>query len=440
MNIFTNFKALAKNLRNRKSPAAMINQRNIPPVLGTSDFLLAYESSPWVRATAGKVAQSVGETKWKLVRRDTDKEIDRQHLMYQTLRRPNELMSGTSLFRVTQLSLDLTGDAFWFLERNGLGAPIKYWPIPAHWVADLPMLQRPSFRLSYKAWQAEIPETEMIWIHEASPHNPYGRGHGIMQALADEVSADEFASKHVGQLFFNRASPEFVLMDKEATDVELDVHEHAWNSRLRGLYKAMKPYFTNRTLEFWQPAQQNLENLTLVPLRLFERDIQLQTWGIPPEQLGITTSSNRATAETSDYIFESRVVRPRRTFLAEELSLKLAPMYDERIEVSFFDTSPRDKEHALKVMIANPSAFTINEWREQAKAEPLSEEFGKARKVMLSDYYTVDPMDTESRPGQPGMATPVSSDDEEVKPDEPEEPKPKPKKPKPVISLRKPKT
>jgi hypothetical protein len=243
----------------------------------------------------------------------------------------------------------------------------------------------------------------------------------------------------VSQLFFNRAAPEFVVMDPTARDEELDSFEQAWMSRLRGLYRAMKPYFVNRTLEFWQPTQQNLENLTLVPLRIFERDIQLQTWGIPPEQLGITTSSNRATAETSDYIFESRVLKPRRTFLAEELTLKLAPLYDERIEVQFVDTSPRDKEHALKVMVANPSAFTVDEWRESSGAKALGTDFGRARKVMLSDYYTLDPMDTESRPGQPGMAAPPGAEepkpeDEEPKEEskeEPKEEKPPKRKPKP---------
>ena len=795
MSLITGFKKLVSGKiprYSRNSPAAMINQRNVPPVLGTADFLLSYESNPGVRAMAGKVAQGIGDTKWKFIRTDTDQEIDKTHLMPRTLRRPNNLMSGNGLIRVTQLCLDLTGDAFWFLERNGLGAPVAYWPIPTHWVADLPVLHRPTYRLSYMSWQAEIPEREMIWFHDASPHNPYGRGHGIIQALADEVTGDEFASKHSAQIFFNRAAPEFVVMDSTARDEELDSFELAWMSRLRGLYRAMKPYFVNRKLDFWQPAQQNLENLTLVPLRVFERDIQLQTWGIPPEQLGITTSchdektecltrlgwkkhdalslsdeiatwneniqrieyqhptdvqcfehdglmhhwsgrridvmvtpehrlwrmdkrsnwqmqtslehslesgwfhwratgggyegrvqavvipphvtkrpthrpddegptvfhpedfayflgafiaegciykgdqgrveisqnsgekankmksameelslapvgdrarvlpsgnighefrmshrglaswlreevgtgarnkrlpqdvfewslqarlslleglidgdgsmhdgvcsyasasetlvddiqrlcidlgfvcsknpasrfkqalwtlhfrlepnrksglssfvtvgnyssddskavwatkehyigivwcvtvpngifftrrngrvvahgnSNRATAETSDYIFESRVLKPRRTFLAEELSLKLAPQYDERIEVQFVDTSPRDKEHALRVMIANPSAFTVDEWRESSGAKALNTDFGRARKVMLSDYYTLDPMDTESRPGQPGMAAvppggeEPKSEDEEPKEEKPPKPKPEPAKP-----------
>lgn len=267
--------------------ATIVGQRTDPPVLGTQQFLEAYDTSPGVRAMSNRVATKVGETKFMLTRTDTGADVPRDHLLLRTLKRPNLIMSGCSLIRVTQLSLDLAGDAFWLLERNGLKAPVRFWPIPPHWVVDLPNASKRFYRIQWQSWHAEIPETEIIWMHELSPANPYGRGHGIIQSLADEVSVDEFAAKHASSLFFNRAAPEFVAIDENATDEELKIYEMGWTARLQGLYKAMRPFFTNRKLEFWQPSQQNLENLTLVPLRRFERDIQLQTWGIPPEQLGI---------------------------------------------------------------------------------------------------------------------------------------------------------
>jgi len=395
------YSAIKSFIARRPVSAAIIGSNSQPPVLGTENFLQTYDNSPLVRSMAGKVAGCVGETKWKLIRTDIDTEVT-DHLMLRTLRRPNPLLTGTALIRVTQLSLDLVGDAFWFLERNGLGAPVAFWPLPPHWIAELPTARNETFRVSHESWQARIPEREIIWIHDASPYNPYGRGHGIIQALADEVSGDEYAAKHVNQLFFNRAMPEIVVQDFDASPEQINQLERGWNNRLRGMYRAMRPYFTNRKLELWQPQQQTLENLTLVPLRQFERDIQLQTWGIPPEQLGIVKDSNRATAEASDFIFESRVIRPRRQFLADELTMKLAVQYDERLELQFVDTSPRDKEHALKVMTAGPAAFTVDEWRASAGLEPI--EGGDARIVPLNVYLTDDPIDNDTRPNQPGAA------------------------------------
>lgn len=387
--------------------AGISSRQTIPPVLGTQQFLETYDSVPWVRAIAGRVAASVGETKWELGRSDSDKEVPRDHILLRTLRRPNAIMSGSALVRVTQLSLDLTGDSFWLMVRNGFGAPTQFWPIPAHWIRDVPRPGRDYFEVSWQEWQADIPEEDIFWVHEPSPASPYGRGHGIIQALADEVSTDEYAAKHANVLFFNRATPEFVVMDPGAKLDEMKVHERAWDAKLRGLFKALRPYFTNRKLEFWQPNQQNLENLTLVPLRKFERDIQLQCWGMPPEQLGILENSNRSTIEASEYVYESRLIRPRRQIIADAMTLSLAPLYDERLEVRFFDTTPRDKEFDKDMMKALPSAFKVNEIRALTGREPMED--GDVRIVPINQFTTTDLRDASQRPMTPGAPAPPES-------------------------------
>ena len=397
-----------------------------PPLRGTGDFLATYSGSPFVRAVSGKVANDIAITKWTLSRSDTGAEV-KSHIMLDTMRRPNNLMSGRGLMRVTQLSLDLVGDAFWLLERNGLGAPVRYWPIPAHWIQDTPTPERPTFRLSWMNAQGYIPEESMVWFQELDPFNPYLRGSGIVRAMADEVETDEYAAKHAKQLFWNRAMPEVVVTDADANEDELRRHERVWTQRLGGLFKALKPYFTNRKLEFWQPQQMNLENLTLVPLRKWERDIQLQCWGIPPEQLGIIEHSNRATAEASNFIYHDRLIRPRRELMAEELTLKLAKLYDPRLEVGFKDTTPRDKEYALNVAKVAPYSLTVDEWRELQGREPLPAGEGLMKYVPPNGYLTEDLTDTESRPASAG-STPQPEEEapaEETPAEEPPAPKKK---------------
>lgn len=343
------------------------SQRGEPPMRGTQEYLESYETNPWVRSIAGRVAGEVANTEWQLKRNDRDEPVTK-HVMLTALRRPNTLMSGRGLFRVTQLSLDLVGDAFWLKQRNGVGAPVMFWPIPAHWIAETPTPAKPTFRVAWRAWQAEIPETEVVWFHDPAPANPYLRGAGVVRAMGDEIETDEYAAKHAKQLFFNRAMPELVIQDEGASEEEVRRHEMAWNQRLQGLFRAFKPYFVNRKLEFFQPQQMNMENLTLVPLRKHERDIQLQCWGMPPEQLGIIENSNRATIEASDFVFQERLIKPRRDFLADELTYKLAPEYDARLQVGYRNTVPTDKEQRLKAMSAAPWAFGRSEWRELAGA------------------------------------------------------------------------
>ncbi len=405
-------------------------RRGEPPVRGTREMLEVYETSPWVRAVHGRIGTSIGETRWTLTRGDNDEPIDR-HIMLDGLRKPNPLMSGADLMKITSIYIDLVGDAFWLKVRNGFGAPVQYLPIPPYWIIETPTPELPTFRISYGSLQEVVAESAILWFHEAAPANPYRRGTGMVRAVADEIETHEYASKHAKQLFFNRATPEFVVMDPGASEPELALHERQFLQRLQGFWRWMKPYFVNRKLEFWQPQQMNLENLTLVPLMKHDRDVLLQTVGMPPEQLGIVESSNRATADASDYIYEKRIVQPRREFIAQTLTLKLAPEFDERIVVGFESTVPADRAHGLAVAKANPAAFTFDEWRESAGLKAEGGELGKARLVPMNYYVTMDPLDATTRP-QTGAATAPGDGDGKEDPEDGDAPKPEPKpKPKP---------
>lgn len=394
--------------------------RGDPPARGTQEFLEIYETNPWVRGVAGKVAKEVGITKWTLERNDraNASPVPLTHPLYTLLNSPNPFLGRSAVYRVTQLALDLVGDMFLLKQRNGVGVPAALWPIPPHWVAETPTPGRPIFRVGYRSWQAEIPESEMIWIHDASPTDPYRRGSGIIRALGDEIETDEYASKHAKQLFFNRARPDYVVMDPGAGEAEIRIHERAWANRLQGLFKAHRPYFANRELKFWQPTEANLENLTLVPLRTHERDIQLQCWGMPPEQMGIVTDSNRSTIDASNFIFQSRLIEPRREFLAEELTLKLVPEFDSRIVIRYVSTVPENRDQKLQVMKAVPWAWTANEWRAFAGDPPIPGPEGLSRMVPLWAFITDNLLDPSQRPqtgGQPPPAeeseTPPPGDD-----------------------------
>lgn len=381
-----------------------------PPKRGTKEFLESYQASPFVQAAAGKVGQSVGETEWQI--KGLRDEVLTDHLMLRVLSAPNPHMTGMDMFRLLQVQLDMVGEVFLIKERNGLGAPVGLYPVPAHWIAETPTASEPSFRLSWKSLNDRIPASEVWWAKIHAPVDPYGRGAGLAQSLSDEIATYEYASKHAEALFFNRAMPEVVIMDEGAKEEELARHEQHWVSRLQGFWRAFKPYFSNRKLEFWQPNQMNLENLTLVPLQKFERDVIIQTWGIPPEQFGITESSNRAVAEAGNWIYESRVVRPRRRWWALQMQTFLAPEYDKRLKVTFVDTTPEDKEFRLNAMKAAPHAVMVDEWRKEQCLPPLGGDEGAARLVPLNSYLAVDALDMEARPqaaagGRPPSAPPA---------------------------------
>jgi Phage portal protein len=391
----------------RAMRAMFMSRVGDPPVRSTAELLEIYETSPWVRAVHGRISSSIGETQWILRRSDQPNAAPiTDNLLLYVLQHPNPLMSGAELFKITQLCLDLVGDSFWLKARNGLGAPVQLLPIPPHWVAELPTPATGAFRVSFGSWQESIPDSEIVWFHDPAPANPYRRGSGIVRAQADEIETHEFASKHAKQLFFNRATPEYVVMDEGAGKEEVEIHERAWLQRLQGYWRWQKPYFTNRKLEFWQPTQMNLDNLTMVPLMKYERDVILQSTGVPPEQLGIVENSNRATIDGSNYVYESRIVRPRRVFLRDAMQLRLIPEYDERIRLDFVDTIPADNEQRLQTAARAPHVPTVDEWRDWMGLPALGGELGKAHLMTMNTFLAVDPLDPAARPQTGGGAAP----------------------------------
>jgi hypothetical protein len=419
-----------------------------PPRIGTREMLEAYESMPWLRAIAGKIAQAIGTTCWRLYavraapaadgkraalkrplslqRAGWDhrqKQVERlrraglleeitDHPFLNAIERPNPFMGRVLLFKITQLHIDLVGDAFWLKERNALGVVTGYWPIPPHWCMELPSPTRPSYRFGWRTWQVYVPENDVRWFHDPAPKNPYTRGSGIGWSLSDELQVDEYAAKMAVQLFFNKARPDFLFMGGEGSSrEEMDKLERDFAQRQQGFWKWFRPYFmaggdgkvSDHIHEFQQPT---MEQLVYPSLRTTQRDIAMQTWGVPPEWFGVLENSNRATIEASEYLLAKWVLNPRADHLRDGLQDEFVLEFDERGLVDFVSHVAEDKQYELEVRKAQPAAWLIDEWRALGGGEPLPGGAGQVHLVPSSSYPTEDLMDTAGRQGAPGSSAP----------------------------------
>ena len=407
-----------------------------PPYRGAANLLESYSTMPWLRAVAQRVATSVASssTQWRLYapasgnRRDvsliqraanheTRKQLIRKaendlvpvedHILLDSLNKANSYMVGQSLFKVTQIHLDLVGESFWIKQRNNFGAPVEFWPVPPNWVQATPTPQKRSFRVSFKGWQGEIPDTEMLWMADIDPANPYGRGTGMARSLSDELETDEYAAKHTRQLFFNRARPDMIIWPKQQGPHDIGLQqdqvrrlEERWLDGHQGFWKAFKPFFVGREINVHE-VNQSLQELQLVELRKHERDTIVQVFGIPPELLGILQNSNRATIESADYLFSRWVVAPRMEFLRSQLQERLLPEYDDRLVLDFVSPVAEDREHMLQASKAAPWALKVDEWRVLQGQEPLDDSAGQVHMMPMN----LIPVVTPSVPPAPLPAT-----------------------------------
>jgi hypothetical protein len=250
---------------------------------------------PWVNAVVGKIANGISCVEWKIYvvrragevrrRRDLQRaDFDNRRRVFKTLRRSRELEEvvdhplprvleasndfalGLTTKRLTQIYLELVGEAFWIKERNEFGMPVGLWPLPPHWVRKTPAPSNPFFDVKFFGWEGNIPMSEVVWFVHPDPSNPYGRGVGVARSLSDELETDEYAAKHMKAFFYNRARPDVIVSGKGLRESETKRLEQDWIQKLQGFWRTFKPYFisgrstlrlsskTSRTSSSWSYA------------------------------------------------------------------------------------------------------------------------------------------------------------------------------------------
>lgn len=393
-----------------------------PPKRGTRELIQLYNQSPWLRSVTSRIARGVQSTSWCVYARATERlpaakgravpawrwGVDRlvpdlrlassdrkvravrraelraegtlrevvDHPLLALMRRPNEFMRGAMALKLTQVWLDIKGEAFWLLALADDGTPRAAYPLPPHWVTQVPTSTKPTFTVSTGAGvHAEVDPRAVIWLKDPDPANPYGRGSGIAEALGDELETDEFAAKYLRAWFFNNATPSVIVSFEGAADrKQLAEARDEWERSHRGVHNAHRAHFANGKMNAVK-LDTSFKDQEIVDLRRMERDTTIQVFGVPPEVVGIIENSNRATIDAADYMMAKGVIYPRVEYLRGEFEAELLTRYKggDTASLEAEISEPEDKAHRLDVMKAQQGAFTLNEWREEAGADPLPE-------------------------------------------------------------------
>jgi len=376
-------------------------QRGIPPRMGTRAVLQAYSQAPWLRAVAGKIASGIGEIEWllfsterrgrphrskdieaaptwrreKLIAAERERGTLREitdHPLKDLLRDGNAKLEGDKVLGLTQIYLDLVGEAFLLVERDRLGTPVALWPLSPAEVLELPTTERPSFRVVVGAQMFEIPVTEVISFADPDPLDAYGRGTGLAKALGDELELDEWTTKHLKSFFMNRARPDIIVSADGLRREDTARMEEKWLQAHQGFWQAFKPHFVNKAIQVTELGQ-SFENMQMTNLREQQRDIILQVFQIPPEVMGLLENSNRSTIVQAQEFWQRNIIQPRVEAMRKTLQRQLVPMFDERILLDFESPVVEDREHQLAVMKSQRGAVTVNEWRAAAGLPSLGD-------------------------------------------------------------------
>lgn len=394
---------------------ATINGGALRPKQG-EEWLHAYNTMPWLRANVSKIAGGVASLEWGIGRtmdaqgvtikrpdiqrggydyrrkalaamEDEEKyETTFEHPFLDLLKNPCPALPGKAALILAQVYYEIVGEVFLVVDRgprdyllrapNGRLPPTALWPIPPHWVKRIPTPDNPTFEIRQTGIQMDrIPLTEVLWLKNPDPVNPYARGVGIFNSLSDELDSDENAARMISYSFYNRNRPDVLVTLPNADETELRAFKADWLASLQGVQNSLKSHFVNVDAKVEQIGY-DFREMQVINLRQHTRDTIRQVPGVPPEILGIQDQSNRATIDAAEYIFGKHVIIPRAEVWRDFFQSQLLCEFDDRAVLDYVTPVQEDKNFTLNVVTGRPEVVKVNEVRKLGGLPALTAEEG----------------------------------------------------------------
>jgi HK97 family phage portal protein len=335
----------------------------------------AYKS--WVFACAQKNAFSVAKCNLKLYKDGPDPKVIDKHPFLDLLKNVNPNQNKFELMTITELFLELTGNAYWWMPRDTLRTPGMIWNIPANWMSIVPSRENfiDGYVMKVPGLGKPVPfaEDEIVHFKFPSPFDLY-YGTGPTFAAAYAIDLNDNIKTWGINFFMNNAQPSGVL----TTDDSLSPDQYArlrdeWNRKHKGSSNAGKMAILEAGLKYQQTGS-TLKDARFEDISREVRDEILASFGVPASKLGLVEDVNRANADANDYTYQKETIIPRLTLIEEKLNEKVMPMYDSGLIVKFDSPVPEDKAFRLQQITSHLASgySSIDEEREKDGEEPYN--------------------------------------------------------------------
>jgi HK97 family phage portal protein len=329
----------------------------------------------WAYAAVNAIASEVANIQFRLyqINGDDQEEVDQDHPLLTLLDGVNEHMTGPELKYVTLAHLELTGNCFWLLDgvKDDTTPPRAIYPLNPGRVRV--KLNKDSFPYKISHYEFTIDAKvyrfepyQILHIKYPDPSDPFV-GIGVPQTIPVWIDSDNYAMEYNRQYFQRGAQIGLYIQTDTNVEGNIDRIRRSWQDRQGGVENAHRvPVMpkgvklehtgvTHKDMDF-----QNLAEAT--------RDRILAGFRVSKTILGTAESdTNRATAETADYVFSKRTIKPKIELVLSYLNEFLVPRYGDDIYLTFIDPVPEDKAFRTQEMqasVGNMPLMTQNEARE----------------------------------------------------------------------------
>lgn len=343
---------------------------------------------------------------------------------YDLLHKVNPFWTMNRLLNMTELSLSLWGEAFWFMERgNGGRQPpreiwwgrpdrVKVYPHPTDYIAGF------SYTPTNGAQVIPFTPQEVIWYRYPNPIDEY---EGLSPLAAARLAADSAsaAMKANRNIFSNGLMASGMVFPKNESTTwskeQAEELEKLLDKRLKGEDKAHR-FAVFRSQFDMKSSDITPKDAEFLGLLKWALEDVCRAYGVPLDLVGgERTYENVQAAERAFYM---RTMQGECRFIASELTEQLLPMFPGEADDVEFDLSEvevlNEAEQARWGRASDQitkGAITVNEWREKEGLE----------KVQWGDAWwaPISLMPISVKKAQPPEEVPAEEPSGEQPPEEP---------------------
>jgi HK97 family phage portal protein len=325
-----------------------------------------YQQSPWVYVAVNRIAEAAALVPLNVYRTNAAgaKTLSANHPLNALLNAPNPYMSRFELLEQTVGTLELCGNAYWYLVGDERGVPAEIWILPPERMRVVPDAERYVRGYVYELDGQRIPleAEEVVHFKRWHPADDY-YGLSALEAARLAVLSDKaMADWNFNTFGQDHGVPAGMVVIKDfVSDGDFERIKRDWRSSYGGTQR--RTAFVRGTSVEWQNIGMTHHELDFLNGRMAHRDEILNIFGIPVGL--IDKNATEANATVAERQFIERTLYPKLVRIAGKITGDLLPFWGSGYSAEFDDIRPTDTQARLDEIRASYPVLSINEIRER---------------------------------------------------------------------------
>jgi HK97 family phage portal protein len=256
------------------------------------------------------------------------------HELNRILEYPNPSFDWSMIMRQAVYLMDLSGDAYMSIVRNGQGRIGEIWPLVPDEMQIMAGMDNMVSQYRYRkgAVRRDIPASDILHLKYANPGDIY-YGLSPLHAAARAVDIDEEAENWQKTSLQNMAVPPGALvMEGDVTQQQYDQAKEMVNEQ-SGPENARKPWVLANAS--WQAMGGGAADLDFINGRKMTREEICSAYSMPPPLVGIYDNATLSNIETARQILWREGLIPALDEIEGQLNLQLTAEYGPNVRITY---------------------------------------------------------------------------------------------------------